>query len=290
MIGLLSRSSTVPDASENPIVAQPNLTPDRAPFEFTAPPGSYDLAGIVMTGGGFGKVALDIGDQDLRGVSLSIAAPVTIKGTITVNGTVNGAAPDLSRVRASLQPDNRLMSQFMGFVGISGARPTTTADGSFTLPAPVGTRARLTLGLFQAGLYIADVRQGGVSVFDSGFEVGLDPQPMQVIVNTDGGTVKGSVQDPNGKAMTGVTVVLVPPENRRQNRTLYRTAGSVVDGKFTFTSVPPGEYKLFAWPPGVPSGSFYNATFMKRYEERGRPVTVAPSATVDVEPIKVVLE
>jgi hypothetical protein len=136
MLGLLSRSVNVPDASENPMVAQPALTPDRAQFEFTAPPGSYDLAGVVQSGG-FGRVALDIGDQDLRGVSLNIAPPVILKGTITVSG----ATPDLSRVRAGLQPDNRLMSEFMGYVGITG-RPTTAADGSFTLPAPVGTRAR----------------------------------------------------------------------------------------------------------------------------------------------------
>jgi hypothetical protein len=29
---------------------------------------------------------------------------------------------------------------------------------------------------------------------------------------------------------------------------------------------------------------------MKRYEDRGRPVTVAPSATVEVEAMKVVME
>jgi hypothetical protein len=177
----------------------------------------------------------------------------------------------------------------MGFSGL-GSRPTTTADGNFTLPAPVGTRGRISLGLLQPGSYIADVRQDGVSVFDSGFEVTSDPHPIQVLVNTDGGTVKGSLQDPSGKPLSGATVVLIPPENRRQNRSRYRSVGSDSNGKFTITGVPPGDYKLFAWPAGVPSGSFYNATFMKRYEDRGRAVTVGASATVETEPLKISFE
>jgi uncharacterized protein YneF (UPF0154 family) len=276
MLGLLSRSSTVPDASENPMVGQPTLTSNRAEFQFNAPPGAYDLAGVVPSGG-FGRVALDVGNQDLRGVSLNIQPPVIIQGTITVNG----ATPDLSRTRPSLQPDNRLLSEFMGFAPIARSSPIT--DGTFTLPAPVGTRARITMGLPQAGLYIADVRQDGVSVFDAGIEVTAEPRPIQIVVNADGGTVKGST-------VGGATVALVPPESRRQNRSLYRTTVSAPDGKFTLANVPPGEYKLFAWPPGVPSGSFYNATFLKRYEDQGRPVTVAPSATVETEALKVVVD
>jgi Carboxypeptidase regulatory-like domain len=284
LLGLLSRSATIPDASENPIVAQPTLSPNRAEFEFTAPPGAYDFAGVVPSGG-FGRVALDVGDQDLRGVSLSIQPPVNLKGTITVNG----ATPDLSRVRPGLQPDNRLLSEFLGFVGNS-TRPTISADGTFTLPAPVGTRARISLGLLPPGLYIADVRQDGMSVFDAGFEIGADPHPIQVVVNTDGGTIKGSVQDASGKPLRSASVALVPAEGRRQNRSLYRSVGSDATGRFTLTGVAPGEYTLFAWPPGVPGGSFYNPTYLKRYEDRGKAVTVGPSATLDVEPIRAVVD
>jgi len=285
MLGLLSRSTTIPAVSENPFVAQPTLDRNRAEFQFTAPAGSYDLAGVVPSGG-FGTVALDVGDQDVRGVSLSIQPPVNLQGTITVNG----ATPDLSRVRPGLQPDNRLMAELMGFTGTGMTRSTPAADGTFILPVPVGTRARISLGLLPPGLYIADVRQAGASVFDSGIEVTAEPRPVQVVVNADGGTVKGLLQDSSGKPLTGATVVLVPPESRRRNRALYRTAGSDASGRFTMTSVPPGEYKLFAWSAGVASGSFYSATFLKRYEDRGRALTVAPSTTVEAEPLTVSLD
>ena len=88
MLGLLSRSTTVPDTSDNPVVATVSLNGNRAAFEFSAPPGSYDLAGLLPTGGAFGKIRLDIGEQDLRGVSLNIEPPIQIKGTLTVNGSL----------------------------------------------------------------------------------------------------------------------------------------------------------------------------------------------------------
>jgi hypothetical protein len=169
-------------------------------------------------------------------------------------------------------------------------RSATTADGTFSLPAAVGIRARIALGLLQPGLCIADVRQGGVSVFDAGSEVTAEPLPIQVVVNADGGTVKGSLHDAFGKILSGTTVVLVPKESRRQNRTLYRTAGSAVDGKFALTSVPPVEYKLFSWPAGLPGGSFYSAAFLERYEDRGQPLTVGPSATLETGPLKVLVD
>jgi hypothetical protein len=98
------------------------------------------------------------------------------------------------------------------------------------------------------------------------------------------------VQDASGKPLRSASVALVPAEGRRQNRSLYRSVGSDATGRFTMTGVAPGEYTLFAWPPGVPGGSFYNATFLKRYEDRGKAVTVGPSATLDVEPIRAAVD
>ena len=113
---------------------------------------------------------------------------------------------------------------------------------------------------------------------------------MQVVVNTDGGTVRGSVQDSAGKPLPNAVVALVPAEARRQNRALYRTAVADAKGSFTVASISPGQYKLFAWGPGLPPGSFYNPAFLARYEDRGRAITVAPSATVDAETLRVPLD
>lgn len=71
--------------------------------------------------------------------------------------------------------------------------------------------------------------------------------------------------------------MLVPPEDRRQNPALYKTATSNAQGAFLMNAVPPGQYKLFAWE-SVPSTAYQNADFMKAFEDRGVTVSVAAGA------------
>lgn len=51
---------------------------------------------------------------------------------------------------------------------------------------------------------------------------------------------------------------------------------------FSLQSVPPGDYKLFAWD-SVQAGAYQNAEFMQRYEARGTPVSVRARTTVNVQ-------
>jgi len=112
-----------------------------------------------------------------------------------------------------------------------------------TVTADVGNRAQ--------GLYLTDVLQNGISVFDSGFDARADAAPVQVVLNPDGATVRGSIQDPAGKSLPNGIVALVPAEDRRQNRALYRSAVTDANGRFTLLSIAPDQYKLFAWGPGL---------------------------------------
>jgi len=83
--------------------------------------------------------------------------------------------------------------------------------------------------------------------------------------------VLGSDQKP----VAAMTVVLVPPDNRRQNAALYKTGRSNEQGHFTLPNVPPGRYTLYAWE-SVPVGAYQNAQFMERYAARGISVIVQP--------------
>ena len=68
-------------------------------------------------------------------------------------------------------------------------------------------------------------------------------------------------------------VVLVPPEYRRQNGALYKTARSDAQGHFLMSNLAPGQYTVFAWT-SVPPGGYQNAEFMSRYAGRGASVTI----------------
>jgi hypothetical protein len=74
--------------------------------------------------------------------------------------------------------------------------------------------------------YLADIRQGGVSVFDSGIDIGSEkPNPVQVALNSGAGTIEGTALDAAGKPQAGAYVVLAPLMARRQKLRM-RTASS----------------------------------------------------------------
>lgn len=96
--------------------------------------------------------------------------------------------------------------------------------------------------------YVEDIREGGLSVYDSGLLVGKEaPREVEIVAKTDGGQVDGAVYDAQQRPAAGATVVLVPAESRRQNPALYRVANSNRMGQFAIRGVQSGFYKLFAF-------------------------------------------
>jgi Carboxypeptidase regulatory-like domain len=146
---------------------------------------------------------------------------------------------------------------------------------------------RLLVDGLPKGVYVADVRQGPVSVFDSGFDVGVEPPaPIQVVLASNSGTVQGTVQDAAGKAVPGSTVVLVPVQHRRQNWLLYRTAVVDSSGHYAVHSIAPGDYTLFAWERVSP-GAYYSARFLESYEGQGRTIRITPSSAASQVTVKI---
>jgi hypothetical protein len=139
-----------------------------------------------------------------------------------------------------------------------------------------------------ATTYLADVRQGGTGVYDNGLTIGNQAgEPIEIAVNTNAGSIQGNVLGPDQKPVPSTLVVLVPPESRRHNPALYRTARSDAQGHFVFNTVPPGTYTLFAWE-SVLTGAWQSAEFLRTFADRGVPVSVsaAERANVNVGLIK----
>jgi hypothetical protein len=157
-------------------------------------------------------------------------------------------------------------------------------DGTFTIPSMPEGNYRfwfLVPGTSVQGAYVEDIREGGVSVFDTGIHIGTEPPlPIQIVMKTDAGAIDGNVLDSNRQPKQGAVVVVVPAAQRRQNLMLYKTATSNVLGRFVIRGVQPGLYKVFAWDE-VPSGAYQNPEFLARYEDRGQPVSVSPSTTAN---------
>lgn len=265
----------------------------------------------------FGRTIVDVRGQNLEDINILVTPGVDVKGRVIVDGK-----PASPNIRLSLSPDDNTENINDGPTGniynqVSQYPVRIETDGSFAFPVipPGQYRFQATLGYkapvqvvptaagargqaaaapvvipepvhitLPANAYLADIRQGGVSVYDNGLVVGTQTvAPLDVIVNTDGGSIDGSVIGPDRKpAAAGMNVVLIPAENRRQNAALYKTARTDAQGHFAMNIVPPGQYRLFAWE-SVRPGAYQNADFLRAYEDRGTIVNVSAGAKVNTQ-------
>lgn len=266
------------------------LLPDTNSGTFTitgVAPGSYELLGRVAdpsvgTGLGafsWGRVLIDVKDHDLDDVAIAVTPSVALKGTVKTIDEAKLPA-NLRIVLAPIGGSSR--------VALYSLIPTRAAivanDGSFSVAAvpPGQFRVGSVAGLPQ-DFYIADVRQDAVSVFDSGMDFGTrPPSPVEILIGAGAGTVDGTVVDSQSKIAPGTTVVLAPESKRIENRALYATAVSDANGKFTFHGVAPGDYQLFAFE-NMPANAYQNVAYMRRYENRAKPVHVNQRTTTSAE-------
>ena len=262
----------------------------------------------------WGRARVEVGrGTDVQGVALVVHNGLDLGGRLIVDGN-----PTRADVRISVyadrtsSPSDSIIQQILQ--QISAFTPTIEPDGSFIIPllpegkyrfqisigglTPTGTTAPQAAAQISrsataapsplpATAYVADIRQGGSSVYDNGLTVessGLSP--VDIIINTNGGSVQGTVMGRDQKPVRAI-VVVVPPENRRQNPALYRPARSDAQGRFQVESIPPGAYKLFAWE-NAQNGAWQNSQFLTRYEQYGVPVTIGAgvraSANVTLAP------
>ena len=77
--------------------------------------------------------------------------------------------------------------------------------------------------------------------------------------------------------MTGAVLALVGERPQ-----LARSTASDRDGRFTFASLTPGEYRLYAWED-VESGAWMDPEFLKPLESRGEKITVREAAAQTVQ-------
>jgi hypothetical protein len=290
---LMLRDNTAPDDIGARTVATASVPVAKATgdFEFEiTQPGSYDLYARMpaqnlglSTPVAFGRVAFDARDDNVKDLVIKVDPSASLSGVVTVNGS----APGQNNIKISMQVDDSGAKLPAYGVNVRARTVPVDPSGAYTLPGIFVGHWQVYVEGLAPEMYVADVRQGAGSVFDTGVTItGEQPSPLQVLVRTDSGTVEGSVTDAGRRPTPGASVILVPPDNRRQNRLLYKTATAGPDGRFSIRGVAPGNYRVFAWPGGDAGlfsapidGGYYNPRFLRRYESSSRSVTVTQSVT-----------
>jgi hypothetical protein len=264
----------ISDSVELPLVFSARLQPDAdGVFRIPGiPAGVYDLR-IVWLGIGTQRprndkhsVRVRVLDKDLDLGDVVIAPRVSIPGKLTFE---NGAPLPLRMIL--------LQSEDVGDPLRTG---DITVEGTFTLDQVSGGRYLVSVQGVPSDRYISAVRYGGDEIFGSRLIVdGTERGAMEIVIAQPTGSVSGTLWNAEDKPMAATKVVLIPAAaNRQGNPELIKTFVTDHLGAFSFSGLPPGEYKAFAWER-LSGDAFRNPNFVKEYETRATSVTVKAGAT-----------
>jgi len=227
----------------------------------------------------WGRANVEVLDHDVENVRMTIYPSRDVPGLVRIDGK---PASEGGTLKIGLAPTGTA-SRIANYRGILDRTQSPDANGKVTIPlAAEGNYQVFVQGA--DNLFIADVRQGDTSVLTAGIDVrNATPAPFEVLLSSDGGTVEGIVSNTDKTPMSGATVLLVPANKQLLQPDKTVTAGA--DGKYTIRGVRPGEYKVFAGPPGVLPPGGITSELLSRFESRGVNVTVkaTTSARIDVE-------
>jgi hypothetical protein len=282
--GGYSLASANPDTTDDPFspIAVDPSSPTEFRFEITGiPPGRYFFYPIIRTDKGYAtnQTILDVGNEDLKNLRITMRPGVDLKGKITLAGDAN--AMRLESIRIATRGRGRLPQLIArDIVGV-----TTSPTGEFVLP---GLTPDVPFDLRLMGLpldtYVSDIRHGERSVYNDGFiRPSSSDDSMEIHVDTRGGTITGLVRDSANQAVKQATVVIVPDITRRANPLAYKRATTDANGEFTLRGIAPGEYQLFAWSVAPPQGAEENARFLAPYEGKGTIVRITRGEKTNVQ-------
>jgi len=154
-------------------------------------------------------------------------------GEITVTGKVTSSAGKLPQnAGISLRSPNARRQQY---------GPLNDA-GEFTIGTTPGTYE--VLGNI-SGMHLASLKASGGSLAGRMFTVKAGDTPkLEIVAGTGHGEVEGTVLR-DGKPASAV-MVLLAPEDPKNNQILFRRDQSDSDGTFDLANIFPGRYRLLA--------------------------------------------
>lgn len=240
-------------------------------FEFhNVAPGAYLLVGQANNEGKSysGRVPLDVGDQALENVGLTLLPAMPLSGRIRFEGNVEN--PPIGMHVMAENPDTG-----MGGRGSVDAKLAFTIDGLSPMNYWIDVR-----GLPQ-DFYVRSVSTGQEELVDKGVNLTNGPVGnLEVVLSPKAARVEGSVMR-DGNPFANATVVLVPEGPRRNRSRFYKFATTDSAGRFALHSIVPGDYKLFAWEY-IPGGNFEDPEFLAKHEARGKSVALRESSRESV--------
>jgi hypothetical protein len=241
-------------------------------------PGDYLLTAVQRAGDQVfsARTPLQIGAADLDNVAMLLEPGTSVPGQIQIGAATLPQNFRIDRVRVQISPVDDLQE--------GNTTAQVRQDGSFVLNNVAPIEYRISVSGLPAGGYLAAGRYGSQDALAAPLEIGKQELPLSLQIGFSPGRVSGVVTNSVDEPYPGVTFVLIPAVRYRND--LYKTASTDQYGRFTFASVAPGVYKVFAWED-LPQGAHLDESFVARFEERGSPLKIDENGTATV-PVRVI--
>jgi hypothetical protein len=255
-------TGTVVDSQGRPFTGGIMAFPKNESFMMFGPPaqmkpdGSFTINGlapgdyVLQTmgngpggGGDYASAEVTVNGDDVNGIRLVGAPPLTVSGRLVVDPAAAQALRP-SAVRIMVAPAQ------LGIPMIGMTGPVAVNDDlSFEAKARPG-KVRITLAGPLPGWAIRSVRVKGDDVVDSGFELraGENVADVEVDLTNRLTDVSGIVTTPKGEAVKDYSVVVFPSDREKwtPNSRYLKTARPDQDGRYKVNGLPPGEYRVIA--------------------------------------------
>ena len=101
---------------------------------------------------------------------------------------------------------------------------------------------------------------------------------LELVGSARGAHIQGVVMNSDPIPVSGVWVTLIPEDSKRDQKRLFNSVRSQVNGKFEFRGVAPGNYTLFSWD-NIEENEWDDPEFLKPFKSKGVSVRVAEGKT-----------
>jgi hypothetical protein len=237
-------------------------------------PGIYNVS--IRSGESAAQTDLVISTSDVDLGVLRLAPPNVITGRLI------GDIPPLDSASNPIQV-SLLDSAPISIQPQRGVQTRPQSDGRFTANIPY-SKVRVTVNGLPQGYYVRQAMLDGSDAL-TGFAGVSSAGRMEISLSSRAAEVNGTVRDESSKPAAGVLVVLVP-DTMRHRAELFQETLSDTNGGFVFSSVLPGEYRLYAWE-SLQAYSYFDPDVLRKNEQHGRAVRAVESSreTIDLKMI-----
>jgi hypothetical protein len=241
------------------------------------PSGAAPAATARDDGLAYVEAPVVVSDADVRALSLVLRDGAHVIGRIELVGeTPRPASADIQRIAVLLEPaDGRSFSAAGGY---DATRSAIVGDtGEFSTPGTWPGRYLVRASGLPRGWMFGTAVHGGRDVSDSPMDLTGDVSDVVIRLVDKAPRLSGAIQTASVRALRGTTVVLFPTDPagwEDYGRSSRRVAAApAVNGRYTFTGTPPGDYFLVALAD-EDLGGWQNPDVLKRLSTIADRVTV----------------